>query len=345
MGDKPRKLLLTLIVIGLLTGAPACQEATSGMERGTERETDTAVEDHETDSGGMDAGDDRDTYADGVECASEFEKLTVTNSESAAGQTDASALCEDTAPATAAWTAVQVALTADESEPTRATGSVVFAPELAERLNGEPSISVSYAYPSVFADATISRATQTDEGWEFEIAFPEGSVPADPWSTGSGPAQVQIAVQFELRCDDLSGPEVQPVTSETMLYLCGDADTVYWVSPGEECTYCGAMLTEMIAAPLPSISGSSDDALPGALRAEIVPLTQRGNTVLLSVRTNGASGDVTPVWRPSAGRMLAQSGTVALWEMPEERARRLMQVAVRDDRDATVAQYRWASRG
>jgi len=364
MAKKPKKLLFTLILIGLLTSGPGCSE---------NKKTNVDTNDTEMDSGADTSGDvdtDVDTDTDGdsdSDSDSDADSDSDGDSDSDAGSDheeliqeicdgfgdvhqvpsppdgitpNPENLCAVDTQVVTSNKAATVTLTIDSEDyyspnwQYLATGQIILAEGIGDRIVGIPVIEVIQSEPAELTDATITDIETSQDGFTFNIAFPN-----ETWIE-PGEAEVIIQVTFELTCGDASS-DTQMVESATFLHLCHDAKfPPIWVSSGGECAVCYEVC-EKIASPLPALRDTGPAALSGSPRAEIVPVAHYGRSLVLFVEHRDTKGPLSYHWKVSGGDLTGEDQAGVIWKLPHESGPHLIQVAIKDSTSAVVTTMSW----
>ncbi|MCP4678794.1 MAG: hypothetical protein GY854_25565 [Deltaproteobacteria bacterium] len=373
MAKKPKKLLFTLIIIGLLTGGPSCYKremiiseadggdhagADSGAGADADSDTDTdsdgdtdADSDGDTDAdsdGDTDADSDGDTDADSdgdsdteeeiCEWEGDEDVYTVPSPSDGVAPT-LEDLCQTSFQVVESNKAAPVDLSIDSNDEYLATGMIELADGIEDRIVGLPEIAIIEAYPDKLTQAAVTDIAESAGGFRFNMEFPYPSI-LDP-----GYTEMTVKVTVEVMCDDMSG-DTQMVESTTYLHLCDDVEHPIWVSSGGECTVCSE-ICEKIASPLPASRNSSDHgliALSGSPNLEIVPVARYGRSIVLFADHRDTEGALSFQWRASSGSVTGEDQAGVIWEVPREPGPHLIQVAMKDASSAVVSTLSWQHR-
>ncbi len=362
MAKKPKKLLFTLILIGLLTSGPACYQSagnsldpdasahaepdsgTAGSDADSDADADSDGDSDGDGDGDSDGDTDSDSDADGD---TDGDADTDTDTEPCA-QWDhewsyevpspddgipplPAELCQSTAPIAESNRAARVNL--EILSGTELRGRIEIADSLEGRVVEVSSVAVCGAMPGELYNAEISSITETSDGFTFLMTY---SDTVELWPNYS---ELDVCVVLSIACNDGSG-QTQMVESITFLHACDSSDGPIWVSSGGECTICEEVC-EVAANPIPSPEESTDLPLAGSPRVHIVPVARYGRSLLLFAEPSLTRGKVSYSWRASSGTLSTSKHAGVIWELPEEPGPHLIQVAVEDERSAAVTMLRW----
>ncbi len=350
MAKKPKKLLFTLILIGLLTGGVGCYDslesrdedssaaaADAGSSGDADADTDTDADtDADADSDAdTDADIDADTDADtDEELCNDWGGDTYEVPSPPDGlPPNPDELCAADTYVAESNKAAEVRLETDSDDAYRVSGQIDLAAGIAERILGFPEIEVIEAYPEDLAEATVTDIVKVGDGFSFHLEFPTAAW-LDP-----GTSELVVKVTFELICTDNSG-DTRLVESLTFLHLCDGESFPIWVSSGGECTVCSEVC-EKIASPLPASRHTGPAALSGSPRAEIVPVAHFGRSLVLFAEHRDTEGPLSFRWRASSGTITSDDQAGVIWDVPTDPGPHLIQVAVRDSTSAVVAALNW----
>ncbi len=211
-----------------------------------------------------------------------------------------------------------------------ATGLVKIEPDLLKDVIGLPTVEVVEAWEQGLKQVKITQMSLSAQGFTFHAEFPVFY--PDPAKY----TQLVVKTTFELKCSAQPGDK-RIVESLTYVHLCDTDDGVVWVSSGDACTVCEAVL-EM--APSPRVADAGDDelALPRSLRLRILPLVTVGRTVVLLAENDGGRGQVYE-WQPTGGELIQLADDVVAWTPPNDGGPHHLRVAVHSDQAAAVASF------
>jgi len=336
MGMKSKKLMFTLILIGLLTWSPGCRRASpdalpegddtedqgtdgdTGSETGSEPDTATETETDDDICGyGVEEVYEVPSFPEGVPPT--LEDICATETEYAESNQAAS-----------------VELTADADDEHAASGYISIAEAVRDQLVGVPTLEIVGAQPEGLLAATVSEIAESGDGFAFEITFPEGEFMVPDYT------ELTTRITFEVFCDDASA-ETQLVESFAYVHLCDGVDHPIWVSSGGECTICSEVC-EKIASPLPSARDSALTTLAGSPKAQIVPVARFGRNLVLFAEYSGTRGAVSYLWKASSGEITAADQAGIIWQLPHDPGPHFVQVAVKDADSAVLATFDWRHR-
>jgi hypothetical protein len=352
MFARPKKLLFTLIVVGLLTAGTGCNESKSiGTDAGSDSDSDSDSDgdtDSDTDSDSdtdtdtdtdsdSDSDSDSDTDTDSICTWAGVAEEYIVPSPADGIEANADAICASSDSVAESNKAATVALALNAGNSYLAAGTVALAEDLVGGVVGLPTIEITEAVDSTLAAAVISNVATADGGFTFDIEFP-----SDSWLY-PGETELTIKVTMEVDCADSSG-DTQMVSSITYLHLCNASNDVWlWVSSGGDCTVCNEVC-EKIACPLPASRDAGFAALSGSPQATIVQVAVHGRSVVMFAEHRGTRGKPSYTWKVSGGSLTGQGEAGIIWEVPQEAGPHLVQVAVKDDESATVAALRFKPR-
>ena len=253
MGNKPKKLLLILILIGLPAPFGGCFP-TTGLEipdasDDDAGETDGDVDndadgDVDTDSDSdadndadadadADADSDSDTDPSDIACP-DYTNRNIFINPSTNGPETYNAICGTGADALVASNrVVEVYLESSSDSINEVTGLIRFADGLANHIAATPELAVGGTRPADLSELYISKPDgDPGIGYLFNIEFPPGILSNEGY--GAQP-YIELAVWFELACAGFS----KVVTTTVPFYFCQrNENTRHWVGPDDECIVC-----------------------------------------------------------------------------------------------------------
>jgi hypothetical protein len=217
------------------------------------------------------------------------------------------------------------------------------------RIEVAPGLApLSAALPRIVVEAAkpseIGNATVTDivkTSSGFSFKI-SWPISLSSYHTGWDPPSLTIRVYLEVLCDQDADSGTRTVVVESITYfnLCAGPDHPIWVASGDQCTSCDSVC-EMAAIPIVPTVGPDELALPSALSAEIVPIVEVSRSLTLFIDHRGARGPVRYAWKITAGTLSSNDQSETVWELPSDPGPHLVQVAVYDGDSAVVAALRW----
>ncbi len=375
MAKKPKKLLFTLIVIGLLTGGPGCYKSSTSAEEDTgtvtmpdsggnansDADADTDSDsDIDTDSDSdIDTDSDTDVDSDSdTDVDSDSDADVDSDSDTDVDSDSDPELCDEYE-----WEdAYEVPSPPPGVEPDPETLCELDTAFLESNRAATVSLNI-YSESLHLAEGQIDLAegledrivglpeieviqAQPEElidATTTEVAATSGGFtfnvefPEADWF-GPGYTEITVKVTVEVRCDE--DGDTQMVDSTTYLHLCDEQAHPNWVSSGGECAVCEEVF-EAAASPLPASRGDSLAALSGSPRVEIVKVAHYGRSLVLFAEHRETEGPLSYDWSVSGGSISENDKSGVIWELPREPGPHLVQVAVRDVSSAAVATLRW----
>jgi hypothetical protein len=219
----------------------------------------------------------------------------------------------------------QVTLTESAGNPSKAIGTITFAPDVTNNAGYLTVSSISVAGALVGTPQQVGNAYQFDLTWDTATSLYPG-----------------MTVTLQMRVTTSCRPEYSSVRDLTLsinLVRCGSFDSPVWVSSGNTCAIC-APLAEMIALPMPAPKNPQDTLpLPGQLELAVRPVARDGRYLVLMVDAPQSENDLTFSWQVSGGELLKVSDDVAVWTLPEEPGPHQVQVAATSGDSAGIGQY------
>ena len=333
MGMKSKKLMFTLILIGLLTWSPGCRRASPGvLPEGDD--TDTQSQETDSDTGSeTESETESATETDDDICEYGTENVYEVPSFPEGVPATPEDICGTETEYAESNQAATVELTADPVDGYVASGYISIAEAVRDQMVGVPTLELVGAQPEELLAATISDITASGDGFSFDIAFPEGETMVPDYT------ELTTRITFEMFCDDAS-VETQLVESFAYVHLCEGEEHPIWVSSGGECTVCSEVC-EKIASPLPSARDSALKTLAGSPRATIVPVARYGRNLILFAEYRETRGRVSYVWKASSGSISESDQAGIIWELPPDPGPHFVQVAIRDTDSAVLATLAW----
>ncbi len=341
MAKKPKKLLFTLILIGLLTSGLGCYRTTeTKVDAGADADTDSDADgdaDGDTDA---DADDDTDTDADTEPCGewNGGEDSYEVPSPQDGVLPDPESLCASVWDTVRSNRAARVTLNVNSQAFNLATGRIELVNGLQDRIIGLPTITVIDAQPDELNKALVTDVAALGRGFTFNIEFPESAWLEPGLAEITGIAEITAEVVLEVMCDDSSN-DTQMVESATYIHLCENKDHLDWVSSGDVCTICHE-INEIAASPLPTSCGEDSAALSGSPRVEIIPVARYGRSLVLFAEHWGVEKSLSFSWSASKGSISGEDQSGVIWELPTDPGPHMIQVAVKGSNSAAVATLR-----
>ena len=333
MAKRRKKMLFTLILIGLLTSLPACYERAQNEDPGdSDAETETASsQDTDTDSS-IPSDSDTDSATDEEICSTwEIEESFDVPSPQIDETTTIEDLCSATSSPLINHAAAEVQINIYSEDNSLATGQIRVHEQLRDRVIGLPNVELKSVDPNL-EGGSISNVQAAGELFTFHLEFDKSS-----WLQ-PGQSIFQLTVTLDISCEAPSS-ESKQISSMTYIELCDDVDHPIWVSSGNTCVVCQEVC-EMAACPIPVTDQSDQIPLSGSPRLEIVPVASSGRSIFLFAEHRDTKGKLSYEWRTSSGSISTPTSPGAIWQLPRDAGPHLVQLVLRDDVSAQVATLR-----
>jgi hypothetical protein len=217
----------------------------------------------------------------------------------------------------------------DVAAPAR--GTLTLEKALRESVRGEPSLEIIGASDSRLLAARISELTPTDDGYSFEITWPEDSL-----LQAQDLTRVQFRTALDLSCE---GETTRLVHAVSELHLCGGFASVpsSWASAGDQCVVC-RVIAELAASPIIPEPRRSGLPLGQAMRARIVELAKVGGSVVLFAENDGGSASGYE-WHAVGGTIERVADDVVVFRRDPLAPTSSLQVAIMNDDGVAVVSY------